>query len=330
MDRIRLGTTDMDITRVGFGAWAVGGPWAFGWGPQDDEQSIAAIRRAVALGVNWIDTAPAYGRGHSEEVVAAALRDVAPAERPHVFTKCGLVFTSDSPDAAPERIGRPDSIRRECDDSLRRLGVERIDLLQVHWPAEDGTPVEEYWGTLQELKQAGKIRAAGLSNHNAKRLAAAEAVGHVDTLQPRFSAVNRDFAGAERAWCQEHGTGVIVYSPMESGLLTGKYTHERVADLPDDDWRKHSPEFTEELEPNLAVARALAEVGHRYGVSTAAAAVAWTLAWPGVTGAIVGGRGPDQVDDWVSAADLRLATEDMSTVAVAIDAARAGSGPAQP
>jgi aryl-alcohol dehydrogenase-like predicted oxidoreductase len=330
MERTRLGTTDMDITRVGFGAWVAGGPWAFGWGPQDDQQSVAAIHRAVRHGVNWIDTAPAYGRGHSEEVVAAALRDIGPAERPYVFTKCGLVFTSDAPGARPERIGRPESIRRECDESLRRLGVERLDLLQVHWPAEDGTPIEDYWGTLQELKREGKVRAVGLSNHDAKQLAAAEEVGHVDTLQPHFSAIAREFAGAEREWCLAHDTGVIVYSPMESGLLTGKYSAERVAALAEDDWRRRSPEFTDHLGPNLAVARALGEVAHRYGVSVPAAAVAWTLAWPGITGAIVGARDPEQVDDWVAAADLRLTTEDLSSVAVAIDASGAGRGPAQP
>ncbi|MCP2166362.1 aldo/keto reductase [Goodfellowiella coeruleoviolacea] len=330
MERRTFGTTDMAITPVGFGAWAVGGPGVYGWGPQDDDDSVAAIRRAVELGVNWVDTAPVYGRGHSEDVVARALADLPEADRPYVFTKCGMVFTSDDPGATPELVGRPESIRRECEQSLRRLGVDRLDLLQMHWPPTDGTAVEDYWGALLELKREGKIRAAGLSNHSADQLERAEAVGHVDSLQPHFSAIARDFAGADLEWCRRHDTAVIGYSPMESGLLTGKYDQDSVAKLDPGDWRRQNPEFTTKLRDNLAVVRALDEVARRHQVSVPAAAVAWTLAWPGITGAIVGARRADQVDDWVGAASVTLATEDLAAVAVAIEANQVGSGPTQP
>src|SRR6202167_5524126 len=201
----RLGRTDMHLTRVGFGAWAIGGGgWAYAWGNQDDAASIAAIRHAVESGVNWIDTAAVYGLGHSEEVVASALAGLAEPDRPYVFTKGGLVWDPADRSAAPRRVGAPASIRTEVEASLRRLGVERIDLYQMHWPAEDGTPLETYWQALLDLKRAGKVRAVGLSNHNAGQLAAAEALGHVDTLQPPFSAIKRDVAAAELPWCDMH------------------------------------------------------------------------------------------------------------------------------
>jgi aryl-alcohol dehydrogenase-like predicted oxidoreductase len=293
--RRALGRTGMEVTRVGFGAWAIGGAgWAFGWGTQDDDDSVLAIRHALDRGVNWIDTAAVYGLGHSEEVVAPALRDVPAADRPFVFTKCGLVWDENDREAPPRRVGRPDSIRRECEASLRRLGVDTLDLYQMHWPAEDGTPLEAYWGALLELKAEGKARAVGLSNHSLEQLEAAERVGHVDTLQPPFSAIHRD-AAAELRWCAGHGTGTIVYSPMQSGLLTGAFTRERAATLADDDWRSRSPDFTGEgLERNLALASALKPVAERHGAPVAAAAVAWTLAWPGATAAIVGARTPGQ------------------------------------
>ncbi len=219
---VSLGSTGLSITRTGFGAWAIGGGgWHFGWGAQDDADSIAAIRHAVECGINWIDTAAAYGLGHSEEVVARALRDIPRSERPYVFTKCGLVWDERDRAAPPRRVGNPASLRREVDASLRRLGVERIDLYQMHWPPDDGTPLADYWGTLLALKAEGKIRAAGLSNHDVRLLEQAERIGHVDTLQPHFSAIARGVAAAELPWCGAHGTGVIVYSPMHSGLLTG-------------------------------------------------------------------------------------------------------------
>lgn len=331
LPRTRLGRTDMEITRVGFGAWAIGGDWLYGWGEQDDASSIAAIRHAAARGINWIDTAAIYGLGHSEEVVGRALKEIPPAERPYVFTKCGLVGDPDRPGERPRRVGAADSLRRETEASLKRLGVDRIDLLQVHWPSEDGTPVEVYWQTLLDLKKDGKVRAVGFSNHNVAQLEAAEALGHVDTLQPPFSAIRRDFAANELPWCAAHETGVIVYSPMQSGLLTGRFSVERARALPENDWRSRNPEFAgEKLANNLKLAEAMAPIAAAHGTSVAAVAVAWTLAWPGVSGAIVGARSPEQVDGWLAAASLRLTGDDMRTIAAAIDASGAGSGPTLP
>lgn len=327
-----LGTTGMEITRVGFGAWAIGGGgWSFAWSQQDDSESVAAIREAIEHGINWIDTAAVYGLGHSEEIVAQALRDYPEADRPYVFTKCGLRWDPENPLVPSRRVGNPDSIRQEVEASLRRLQVEQIDLYQMHWPAEDGTPLEEYWSTLLELKQAGKVRAVGLSNHSAAQLEVAERLGHVDTLQPPFSAIRRDVALAELPWCAEHQTGVIVYSPMQSGLLSGGFTAERAANLPADDWRSRSPFFTGEgLRQNLALADALRPIAERHGVGIAAIAVAWTLAWPGVTGAIVGARRPGQVDGWLPAATLQLTPADLDEIATAIQQTGAGTGPARP
>ncbi|MGK9235110.1 aldo/keto reductase [Inquilinus limosus] len=327
-----FGTTDMAITRVGFGAWAIGGAgWAASWGSQDDDASVAAIRHAAEVGINWIDTAAVYGLGHSEEIVGRALREIPADRRPYVFTKGGLVWDEANRLAPPKRVGAPDSLRREVEASLRRLGVERIDLYQLHWPAEDGTSIETLWQTFLDLKREGKVRAIGLSNHNVELLSRAEAVGHVDTLQPPISAIRRDIAGAELPWCAEHRTGVIVYSPMQSGLLTGTFTAERAAALPQDDWRSRSPHFTGEgLARNLALAEALRPIAARHGTSVAAVAVAWTLAWPAVTGAIVGARSPAQVDGWLDAATLELTAEDLDEIAAAIEQTGAGTGPVRP
>jgi aryl-alcohol dehydrogenase-like predicted oxidoreductase len=321
-----LGATDMHVTRVGFGAWAIGGGgWATGWGEQDDDVSVAAIRHALARGINWIDTAAVYGLGHSEEVVRRALHDVPAADRPYLFTKCGFVWTES--DRMPRRVGDPASIRRECEASLRRLGVERIDLYQMHRPPDDGTPLEAYWGTLLELKREGKIRAAGLSNHDVAQLEAAERLGHVDSLQPPFSAIRRE-AADELRWCAAHQTGVIVYSPMQAGLLTGSFSEARAAALGDDDWRSRDPEFRgEKLRRNLALADALRPIAERHRTTVAAVAVAWTLTWPGVTGAIVGARSPAQVDGWLGAATLELGGDDLHEIAAAIARTGAGRGP---
>jgi aryl-alcohol dehydrogenase-like predicted oxidoreductase len=327
-----LGRTGMHITRVGFGAWAIGGGgWSFAWGEQDDAASVAAIRHAIARGVNWIDTAAVYGLGHSEEIVARALSDIPQAERPYVFTKCGLVWDERNRRADARRIVSPASIRREIEGSLRRLRVERIDLYQVHWPPEDGTPLDAYWSTMLALKAEGKVRAVGLSNHNAEQLAAAERIGHVDTLQPPFSAIHRDAAAREIPWCAAHDTGVIVYSPMQSGLLTGAFSVARAAKLGADDWRSRSPNFTGEgLRKNLALADALRPIAARHETTVAAVAVAWALAWPGVTGAIVGARTPEQVDGWIGAASLELTAADLDEIVTAIERTGAGSGPARP
>jgi aryl-alcohol dehydrogenase-like predicted oxidoreductase len=327
---VPFGKTDMNISRLGFGAWAIGGGgWQFGWGPQDADEAISAMRRAVECGVNWIDTAPVYGLGRSEEIVGAAFGGRrADGDRPLIFTKCGLAFDRAEPGRPPRNVLAPDSIRRELDESLRRLRVERIDLYQVHWPPHDGTPLEDYWATMLDLKAAGKVRAIGLSNHDVNGIAAAETIGHVDALQPPLSMIHRE-AGADviRA-AAANGTAVIVYSPMQSGLLTGAMTAERVASLPADDWRATHEDFTgDRLGSNLALARALVPLAESRGVSVGAVAVAWALAWPGVTGAIVGARSPRQVDGWLDAASLELSAAELRDLDDVIAATGAGAGP---
>jgi aryl-alcohol dehydrogenase-like predicted oxidoreductase len=326
---VALGRTDMRITRVGFGAWAIGGGgWAFAWGDQDDSESIAAMTHAVRSGVNWIDTAAVYGLGHSEELVGRVLKALPAGERPYVFTKCGLIWDDQDRTAVAKRVGRAASIRGEIERSLTRLGVERIDLYQVHWPAEDGTPIEDYWQTLLDLKREGKARAVGLSNHKVDLLERAERLGHVDTLQPPFSPIRRDVAAAELPWCDAHGTGVIVYSPMQSGLLTGTFTEARAAALPAGDWRSRSPEFQRpKLQANLALADAMRPIAARHNSSVGAVAIAWTLAVRGVTGAIVGARSPQQVDGWINAATLTLTPGELAEIATAITTTGAGTGP---
>jgi len=327
-----LGTSGLEITKVGFGAWAIGGGgWAFGWGPQDDAESLATMRHALELGVNWIDTAAVYGLGHSEEVVGRLLRDLPANDRPLVFTKCGLVWDERDRMADPRRTLEPQSIRREVEASLRRLGVDRIDLYQFHWPDETGTPVEDSWAMMVQLVDEGKVRAIGVSNFDVALLARCEAIRHVDSLQPPFSLIRRDAAEREILWCAEHGTGVIVYSPMQSGLLTDGFTVARVAALARDDWRRKSVQFREpNLTRNLALRDALKPIARRHGTTVSAVAVAWTLAWPGVSGAIVGARTPEQVDGWIEAARLELTPADLEEIAAAIVRTRAGSGPARP
>jgi aryl-alcohol dehydrogenase-like predicted oxidoreductase len=327
-----LGKSGLEITTVGFGAWAAGGGgWAFGWGPQDDAASVAAIRHAVARGVNWIDTAAVYGLGHSEEVVGRALREIPAAERPLVFTKCGLHWDEADRMKQAKRILSPDSIPRECEASLRRLGVERLDLFQFHWPDESGIPVEESWGALVKLVEQGKVRAAGVSNFGVPLLERCEAVRHVDSLQPPFSAIRRGVAAAEIPWCAAHGTGVIVYSPMQSGLLTDAFSEERMQALAADDWRRRAPECQPpKLQRNLALRDALRPIAQARGVAVGAVAVAWTLAWPGVSGAIVGARSPEQVDGWIAAADLRLEPAELDAIAAALERTGAGAGPLRP
>jgi aryl-alcohol dehydrogenase-like predicted oxidoreductase len=328
----KLGKDGPGITRIGFGAWAIGGGgWSFGWGPQDDAESLAAMRRALERGINWIDTAAVYGLGHSEELIGRLLRELPSGDRPYVFTKCGLAWDEKNRMGEIRRDLRPEAIRRECEASLRRLGVERIDLYQFHWPDQTGTPVEDSWGEMRRLVEEGKVRWAGVSNFDVSLLARCGRIRHVDSLQPPFSMIRREVAAAEIPWCGERDTGVIAYSPMASGLLTEKWTADRVGGLAPDDWRRRMPEF---LPPNvlrnLALRDALRPIAARHGKTVEEVAVAWTLAWPGVTGAIVGARSPGQVDGWIGAAGLALSGEDLGEIATAIDRTGAGTGPKRP
>src|SRR5437016_5293776 len=327
-----LGSSGLEITTVGFGAWATGGGgWAFGWGPQDDADSLAAMRRALELGVNWIDTAAVYGLGHSEEVVGRLLRELPASERPLVFTKCGLIWDERNRMEEPLRVLKPESIRRECEASLGRLGVERIDLYQFHWPDKTGTPVEDSWSEMVRLVEQGKVRLVGVSNFDVPLLERCEASRQVDSLQPPFSLIRRDAAARLIPWCADHGTGVICYSPMQSGLLTDNFSRERVARFAADDWRRRSPEFQEpNLSRNLALRDALRPIAQRHGTTVSAVAIAWTNAWPGVTGAIVGARSPEQVDGWIGAAYLELTSADLEEIAAAIERTGAGTGPTLP
>jgi aryl-alcohol dehydrogenase-like predicted oxidoreductase len=327
-----LGRSGLNISRLGFGSWAIGGGgWAFGWGPQDDAASLATMRRALEAGVNWIDTAAVYGLGHSEEVVGRLLRELPAADRPLVFTKCGLVWNEHRPRAAPYRVLKPSSIRSECEASLRRLGVERIDLYQFHWPDGNATPVEDSWSAMAELIEQGKIRAAGVSNFDVDLLERCECIRHVNSLQPPFSLINRAAGAREIPWCASHDTGVICYSPMQSGLLTERFTADRVSKLAPDDWRRRAQEFQQPaLGRNLALRDALRPIAARHGTSVSAVAIAWTLAVPGVTGAIVGARTPEQVDGWIDAASLVLTAQDLDEITSSISRTRAGAGPVEP
>jgi aryl-alcohol dehydrogenase-like predicted oxidoreductase len=328
----QLGTSDLHITRVGFGAWAIGGGgWAFGWGAQNDDDSMAAIRRALDVGVNWIDTAAVYGLGHSEQVVGRVLRDLPRDDRPYVFTKCGLVWDERNRSATPTRSLEPASIRRECEASLRRLGVERIDLYQFHRPDDTGVPVEDSWNEILRLKEEGKVRAVGVSNFDVSLLERCEAIDHVDSLQPPFSLIRRAAGDREIPWCAEHRTGVICYSPMQSGILTESFSPARVARLAKDDWRRGSADFqSPRLERNIALRDALDPIADHHATTVSAVAIAWTLAWQGVTGAIVGARAPDQIDGWIDAAALSLSRADLDEIARAIGRTGAGDGPPSP
>jgi aryl-alcohol dehydrogenase-like predicted oxidoreductase len=312
----QLGNSDLFITPVGYGSWAIGGSgWQFAWGKQNDDESVAAIHRALELGVNWIDTAAAYGLGHSEEVVSRALA-AWPGQRPLVFTKCGLRWDAKG---QVSRVLNPASIRKECEDSLRRLNVEAIDLYQIHWPVDDARELEEGWGTMAQLKREGKVRWIGVSNFSVSQLEQVRAIASVASLQPPYSLVHPEVENEILPYCEGQGIGVVVYSPMASGLLSGAMTRERLASLPDDDWRKHHPDFREpRLASHLALVERLREVGRRYNCSPGAVAVAWTLRNPAVTGAIVGARKPKQVDDVVVAASLQLTESDVGDIEAAV------------
>ena len=316
MQKARFGKTDMKITPVGFGAWAIGGGgWAAAWGPQDDDEAVGAIRRAVELGINWVDTAAVYGLGHSEELVAQALKGFPAADRPYVFTKCSLVWDENR---EISNVLKRDSVKRECEESLRRLQVDVIDLYQIHWPRPD-EQIEEGWAALAELKDEGKVRHIGVSNFDAGQMGRANAVAPVETLQPPYNMLRRDIEDEVLPYASENDIGVIVYSPMASGLLTGKMTRERVENMPSDDWRRNNEQFNDpKLSQNLDLVEKLREIGERHDKSPAEVAIAWTLRHPAVSAAIVGGRRPDQVDGTVGAADFRLSEDEVEEVEAAL------------
>jgi len=306
----QLGHSDISITPQGFGSWAIGGAgWRFSWGKQNDDDSIGAIQRALKLGVNWIDTAAVYGLGHSEEIVASALATWS-GPRPSVFTKCGLRWNAQG---EPRRVLTSASIRQECEDSLRRLKIDAIDLYQIHWPVDNIAELEEGWGTMAQLQREGKVRWIGVSNFNVEQMKRAQAIAPITSLQPPYSLVHPDVDREILPYCQRQGIGVIVYSPMASGLLTGAMSRERIFQLPENDWRKHDSEFTEpRLSANLELVERLRAIGDRHGCSPGAVAVAWTLLNPAVTGAIVGARRPEQVTDVIAASSIQLTIADIN------------------
>jgi aryl-alcohol dehydrogenase-like predicted oxidoreductase len=305
-----LGQTGLEITRVGFGAWALGGGnWEHGWGPQDDDESIAAIHHGLEEGINWIDTAAAYGFGHSEQIVGRALQGV--TDRPYVFTKCSLL---EGPDRKVVHSLKRDSLLREADDSLRRLAVEAIDLYQIHWPIP-APDINEGWAALAELKEQGLVRHIGVSNFDVEQLRQIREIAPVETLQPQYSLIERDVEREILPFARQQRIGVIAYSPMGSGMLTGAMTRERVAKLPEDDWRKHDARFNEpQLSRNLDLVERLGAVSDRYETTPGAVSVAWTLCNPTVAGAIVGFRRPDQVAPILAAANLELTDEDLAEI----------------
>ena len=312
MEKRILGNSDLNITRIGFGTWAIGGDgWAYGWGAQDDRESIAAIHQAVQSGINWIDTAAAYGLGHSEEMVARALAECS-QPRPYVFTKCGLCW--DKNGKITKRL-TADSIRRECEDSLRRLRMEAIDLYQIHWPPDKAEEVDEAWGTMERLQQEGKVRWIGASNFDAIQLQHAQAIAPVTSLQPPYSLIRREVEVTLLPHCESNGIGVIVYAPMASGMLTGAMTRERINRLPGSDWRRRNSDFQEpKLSRNMALVERLRNISSRRGCTPGEIAIAWTLGHPAVTAAIVGARNTKQTASNIGAATLALDAEEIAEI----------------
>ena len=310
MQTRQFGNSDMQITPLGLGTWAIGGGgWAFGWGPQDDEASIATIHRAIDLGINWIDTAAVYGLGHSEEIVAKALKGR--SDRPYVFTKGSRVWNDQGEITSSLK---EQSLRREVENSLRRLEVDTIDLYQLHWPNPD-PDIEEGWSTLAKLKSQGKLRHISVSNFSVEQMERARKIAPITSLQAPYSLIKRDVERDILPYCQEHNIGVIVYSPMMSGLLSGKMTRERIDNFPEDDWRQRNEEFQEpRLSRNLKLASLLQDIGYPYNRTTAEVAIAWTLRHPAVTGAIVGGRRPEQVEEIIGAAEFRLSESELEQI----------------
>jgi aryl-alcohol dehydrogenase-like predicted oxidoreductase len=319
---VPLGPTGFDITRVGLGAWAIGGPWQKGWGEQDDAESVATITYALESGVDWIDTAAVYGLGHAETVIGEALASLSEDERPLVLTKCGRF---EGHELGSGKVGNPKAIRQGCEESLRRLRTDVLDCLQLHWPPDD-VAVELTWQTMAELKEEGKVASIGASNCSVEQLTSMHEIAPVEVVQPPLSLINRTVLGDVVPWAREHGAGVIVYSPMQSGLLTGSY-HQR-AELAADDWRRESPEYMPpKIERNLDLVERLRPIAEEVVASVSELAIAWVLTRAGVTAAIVGARRPDQVDGWIGAADLQLDGAALEAIAAAVEASEAGQGP---
>jgi aryl-alcohol dehydrogenase-like predicted oxidoreductase len=308
MDKKKLGNSDMELTPIGFGSWAIGGgDWQFSWGPQDDNDSIAAIHEALELGINWIDTAAVYGLGHSEEVVARALKTA--SHQPYIFTKCGLVW-----DEKREVNNSLKHIRREAEDSLRRLAVDVIDLYQMHWPKPD-EEIEEAWGVMADLQKEGKVRWIGVSNFSVDQMERIKKIAPITSNQPPYSMLNRAVEATILPFCEKNNIGVINYAPMHSGLLTGAMTKERVAHFTSDDFRRNAKNYQEPLlSRNLAVAEFIGKIGKRHNVSAGVVAIAWTLHHPAITAAIVGGRNAKQAEGVIPAATFRLSEEEFSEI----------------
>ncbi|HEX4202618.1 MAG TPA: aldo/keto reductase [Ktedonobacteraceae bacterium] len=304
-----FGKTGMEITPIGLGAWAIGGGnWEAGWGPQDDQESMDVIKRALDLGINWIDTAAEYGLGHSEEIVGKAIKG---REKPYIFTKCSLVWDEQR---KIHNSLKANSIKREAEASLKRLDIDVIDLYQIHWPNPD-EDVEEGWCALVDLKKEGKVRHIGVSNFNVEQIKRAEKIAPVETLQPPYSLIHPDVQKEILPYCQQKNIGVIVYSPMASGLLTGQMTPDRIKNMPNDDWRRNDSEYQEpRLSRNLALANLLTEIGYEHSAPAGVVAVAWVLHNPAVTAAIVGSRRPSQIEDMVMAAEYRLSDSEIEQI----------------
>jgi aryl-alcohol dehydrogenase-like predicted oxidoreductase len=320
VEKKRLGNTDFLITPIGLGAWAMGGGgWVYGWGPQDDKASIAAIHRAVDLGINWIDTAAVYGLGHSEGVVAKAVSEIPRSNRPLVFTKCSLIW--DDKRNVSHSLA-PASLQRELENSLRRLNVDAVDLYQIHWPGfppgdakASDAGIEDAWHTLSRFQRDGKVRHLGASNFNVSQLERIGEIAPVGALQPPYSMLKRGIEAEVLPYCAKHNIGIIHYSPMQSGLLSGTMTRERIASFPQDDWRRMSQEFREpRLTKNLRLVELLRAIGKGHGRSPGEVAIAWTLRSPSVTGAIVGARSPAQVDGFIGAAEFRLSKKELEDI----------------
>jgi aryl-alcohol dehydrogenase-like predicted oxidoreductase len=309
MQKRQLGNTDLELTTVGLGTWAIGGPWQFGWGPQDDNEAIAAILKALELGISWVDTAPAYGLGHSEELVGKALKQT--KVKPFIATKCGLLWNEKK-----EKVPclKKESIRKECEASLRRLGVETIDLYQMHWP-EPEKDIEEAWEEMARLAKQGKVRYNGVSNFNAEQLKRIQKITPVASLQPPYSMLHREAEDELLGYCAANNIGVVAYSPMQRGLLTGKFSQERLSGLALDDHRRRSPEFHEpQFTATLQLVDQLKPIAERNGKTLAQLAIAWVLRRPEVTAAIVGARRPAQIEETAPASDFNLSREDIEEI----------------